>query len=90
MDLKEEKLKRQRKKSLKLLEEDDEIEETKKIICNRKFCFSCLKQNYDQIIPLHINKICWICPHCQVIFSMYKKLIILFFKGHLLLHSMFE
>ena len=29
------------------MEEDDEIEVTKKIVCNRRFCFTCLKQNYD-------------------------------------------
>ncbi|CAD8146467.1 unnamed protein product [Paramecium pentaurelia] len=37
------------------------------LICQRKFCRMCLKQNYDLKIEDIIQKTDWVCPFCQAI-----------------------
>ncbi|CAK60363.1 unnamed protein product (macronuclear) [Paramecium tetraurelia] len=37
------------------------------LICQRKFCRMCLKQNYDIKIEEVIQKTDWVCPFCQAI-----------------------
>ena len=50
------------------------------LICQRKFCRMCLKQNYDIKIEEIASKTDWVCPFCQVIFLIYYLGYMLLFK----------